>query len=110
MTKSARVTLVVGIACLAAAGVTLLRGRYIFSYRITFSTLPADDSKLVQTLTAEPGVSNVQVTRNTNDVSITFETPWWQSVTAVDVFHDAESCGYGGPGNFGVRYSTSWKW
>lgn len=110
MTKSARVTLVVWIVCLAAAGVTLLRGRYMFSYKITFSTLPADDSELVKTLTAGPGVSNAQVTRNANDVSITFETPWWQSVTAVDVNHYAESCGYRGSGSLRVRYSTSWKW
>jgi hypothetical protein len=108
MTRSSSITLVVVVIALVALAVVGGHARNAFTYRIQFATLPTDDARLTQVLAAETGAAHVQVTRDGNWICVQFESPWWQSSTAIDVFHDAEACGYKGRGSFTAGFRIAW--
>ena len=85
--------LVAGVGWLAYRVTT---ARNVYSHRLTYTTLPADDEALSTWLQEQPGVLNPSVTREGETVVVTFTKWLFYFDSGPDVMGEADRLGYAG--------------
>jgi hypothetical protein len=74
----------------------LATAKAVYTYRLTYATMPADDEALAAWLRAQPGVSGSSVTREGDALVVWFAWPMVRTGGGPDVPGEAGRLGYAG--------------
>jgi hypothetical protein len=102
----------VAVALVAAWALPRLTSRvrvHVYTQRIVYTTLPADDQALTDWLRSQPGVSRATVSRMGDTLVVVFVMPMSANDPAPNVFQEARRFGYAGPRDSSSTFQPRWQ-